>query len=180
MRCSQRNASRTARIISDLLDFGRIHQLDRRPDDINALISDTLVLMAPRTASQSVTLLKELSSMPMVSVDRHQMQQVLVNLINNAIDASQNGGIVRLRTRHDAARSLVEIEIRDHGVGIPAEHLKKIFDPFFTTKETGTGLGLSISYRIVRDHGGEISVSSAEQHGACFTITLPVQGEVRT
>ena len=102
------------------------------------------------------------------------MQQVLVNLVNNAIDACPADGAIRLRTCNDSERSVVEITIEDNGAGIPPEHLKKIFDPFFTTKQGGTGLGLSISYRIVRDHGGEISVQSEKGQGTRFAVTLPI------
>ncbi len=170
----RRNASRMARIISDLLDYARIHDLNRNTHDVNNLLRDTVELMTPRLASQELSVIKELSAVPAISVDWHQMQQVLVNLINNAIDASPCGGSIRLQTNHDRQRSVVEIEIEDGGAGISENHIKKIFDPFFTTKERGTGLGLSISYRIVRDHGGEISVRSVAHQGTRFTITLPV------
>ncbi|MBI3941276.1 MAG: ATP-binding protein [Acidobacteria bacterium] len=169
----QRHASRTARILSELLDFARVHKLNRERHDINALLAETLELVESRLASQNLRVHKEFSPVPLAAVDWHQMQEVLVNLINNAIDASRAGGVIRLQTRYDSMRSAVEIAVEDDGIGIPAEHLKKIFDPFFTTKQRGTGLGLSVSYRIVRDHGGKISVESERGQGTRFVITLP-------
>ena len=121
-----------------------------------------------------------------VPVDAAQMQQVLTNLMVNAIQAMPTGGSVMLTVRRQHAVSpqlpdggmqeCCSIEIRDHGVGIPPEHLPHIFEPFFTTKEVGegTGLGLSIAYGIVQEHGGWIDVASRPGEGSCFTIYLPI------
>ncbi|MBI4446707.1 MAG: hypothetical protein HY645_12455 [Acidobacteria bacterium] len=176
----QRNATRTARIISELLDFARVHKLNRELHDINALLTGTVELVLPRITSQNLILSKELSPLPMLSVDAHQLQQVFVNLVNNAIDASNAGGTIHLQTSYDSTRSMVEVAVQDKGMGISSGHLKNIFDPFFTTKEGGTGLGLSVSYRIVRDHGGEISVDSVKGEGSRFTIKLPVIENIQT
>src|SRR5204862_6800052 len=105
-----------------------------------------------------------------------KVNQVVMNLVTNAIDASDESGEVTVRTRKDGGDAVV-IEVVDHGQGIPEAIRQKIFDPFFTTKPVGegTGLGLSISYGIVRDHGGAIAVESEEGKGTTFRVRLPVR-----
>ena len=103
----------------------------------------------------------------------HDIQQVLVNIMNNAIAAMPGGGVLHVRVMR--GENAARIEIRDTGIGIEEDNLPRIFEPFFTTKDVaqGTGLGLSISYRIVRDHGGSISVSSIVGEGSTFVLELP-------
>ncbi|MDA2933098.1 ATP-binding protein [Acidobacteria bacterium AH-259-D05] len=174
----EHNAARAGKIVSDLLDFARPHPLNRRQHDLNSLLTQTIELMEPRVTTRDLTLRKELASVPPVEIDWDRMQQVFVNLINNSIDACQEGGTIRLRTHINSSRSQVEVTVEDNGVGIPPEHLKKVFDPFFTSKQQGTGLGLSVSYSIVRDHGGQISVESRVGQGTRFTVKLPMaEGE---
>jgi len=111
--------------------------------------------------------------LPRVRIDIHQIQQVLINLMLNAIQAMEKGGTLTIRTflvKHGE----VGVEVNDTGVGIPKPHLKKIFDPFFTTKSEGTGLGLSISLKILENHGATIDAISEEGKGSTFTIHFPV------
>jgi signal transduction histidine kinase len=110
--------------------------------------------------------------LPRVRIDVHQIQQVLINLMLNAIQAMENGGTLSLRTFSEE-REGVGVEVKDTGVGIPRGHLKKIFDPFFTTKSEGTGLGLSISLKILNNHGATLDVMSEEGKGAVFTLHFP-------
>jgi signal transduction histidine kinase len=106
--------------------------------------------------------------------DTDQLRQVFSNLILNAVQAMlPEGGTLRLTTRHHPPGNGCVVEIADTGKGIPPEHLEKIFTPFFTTKDNGTGLGLSVSYGIVKDHGGDIRVSSTPGAGTCFEIVIP-------
>ena len=113
----------------------------------------------------------------MIASDSSQLQQVFLNILNNAIDAIGKDGEIHLKTRQLAKNNEIGIEIGDNGPGIPKEMLNKIFDPFFTTKEVGkgTGLGLSISYSIVEKLGGRIMVASGEGQGTTFTIYFPVR-----
>ena len=104
-------------------------------------------------------------------IDQHQIQQVLVNLILNAIQAMEKGGTLTIQTFAQAEG--VAIAVKDTGIGIPKSNLKKIFDPFFTTKSEGTGLGLSISLKILEKHGATLEVVSKEGKGSTFTIHLP-------
>jgi signal transduction histidine kinase len=117
-------------------------------------------------------------------VDKHQILQVLVNLLSNAADATPEQGKIRVATgvsQHvtgnggNGNQTYAVIEVSDNGVGIPAAVRNRLFDPFFTTKKEGTGLGLSISQKIVRDHGGSITVSSVEGKGATFHVNLPLK-----
>jgi signal transduction histidine kinase len=121
-----------------------------------------------------VNLNEELSEKAvMVTYDAQQIEQVLINLITNAIQAMPDGGNLFIRLEEKEAD--VEITVRDEGIGIPEEYLGKIFDPFFTTKAEGegTGLGLSVSYGIVSQHGGHIDVESQVGVGTIFTVVLP-------
>jgi signal transduction histidine kinase len=128
-----------------------------------------------------VSLEKNLSSLPSVMLDTNQMKQVLVNLLNNAVQAMPGGGCLTVATRlterviEGVSHPMAAVEVRDSGVGIPAENLGRIFDPFFTTKEVGqgTGLGLSVSYSIVEKHNGRIEVESVPGKGSTFSVLLP-------
>jgi two-component system NtrC family sensor kinase len=119
--------------------------------------------------------------LPLVTLDRTQIQSVLINMILNSLDATEPGGNIDIRTANaisagDKGRRGVEIVITDTGCGIPQDHLSKLFDPFFTTKEVGqgTGLGLAVSYGIIQRHGGNIMVQSEVDKGTTFTIWLPI------
>jgi len=107
----------------------------------------------------------------MVAYDAQQIEQVLINLIGNAIQAIKNSGTVRINLGE--ARGAVAIAVQDNGIGIPEKNLQRIFDPFFTTKPNGTGLGLAIVKRIILQHKGTISVESTLEKETSFTIKLP-------
>lgn len=120
-------------------------------------------------------------------VDENQVEQVLINLIINAIDAMKHGGVLTIEAqnakralppRFTEPREMIEIKISDTGMGISKDNLKSIFDPFFTTKQNGVGLGLSIVYRIIHEHGGEVLVDSVEKKGTTFTILLPLHDQL--
>jgi signal transduction histidine kinase len=113
-----------------------------------------------------------------VRCDPAQIEQVLLALMMNALDAMPRGGNLWVKTRRADASEHVEITVRDDGMGIPADVLPHIFEPFLTTKETGVGLGLAISYGIVERHEGRIEVTSEAGKGTTFTITLPIEAGV--
>jgi signal transduction histidine kinase len=108
-------------------------------------------------------------------LDENQIQQVLVNLLLNAAHAIDQKGSIEIRTRMASDNAHAIIDVADTGCGVPPEHLNKIFEPFFSTKKNGSGLGLAVSYGIVRNHGGELTVESRPDKGACFTIKLPLR-----
>jgi len=107
------------------------------------------------------------------SVDPDMIQQVLLNLLLNALEASRQEGVVTVRLQ--PADTSLRLEVHDNGCGIPPENLSKIFNPFFTTKEKGTGLGLANAHRLIEMHGGSLTVSSSQEAGTTFCITLPRQ-----
>lgn len=171
--------SRVGRIVSDLLSFSRRSKPQRTEADLNQIIRTTLSLVAHKLKLSGVELeFNGDENLPVVACDASQIQQVVLNLILNAAEATQNkgGGRVWVTTRAASSGQAVILEVRDTGEGIRPEHLKKIFVPFFTTKGDGkgVGLGLAVSYGIVEAHGGEIEVQSKAGEGATFTVTLPL------
>jgi len=112
--------------------------------------------------------------LPFVDVDRDQIQQCLINLAINGIEATDPGGKIRFASRLVPEKEMVEITVSDTGGGIPEKDLDRIFDPFFTSKESGTGLGLAITHGIIEQHGGSIDVESKEGEGTTFRIHLPI------
>ena len=177
MARSRDGLKRIQQIVTDLRDFARLDESDLHEVDLNAGIESTLNIIRHQAKKQEVVLEMELSPLPPVACYPAKINQVVMNLVANAIDACQPGGRVTIRTKPESAG--VAIHVLDTGRGIAPEIRNKIFDPFFTTKPPGqgTGLGLSISYQIVRDHGGTIDVESTPGNGAHFTIRLPSRGK---
>ena len=177
-----REAARTRQIVRALLDFARTSDPVLVPTDLNALVEEALMLVCTRSVLAKVELNKALSSLPPVMLDTNQIKQVLVNLLNNAVQAMPDGGRLTIATRltereiDGVYREVASVYVSDSGVGIPPENLERIFDPFFTTKEVGqgTGLGLSVSYSIVEKHNGRIEVESVPEEGSTFTLLLPI------
>lgn len=170
--------ARLNKTATDLLKFGRpgLPQCDYL--DINEVIKETLFFVAQHPEAKAVKQVTELSEkLPCVWADRKQVQQLLLNIIINALQAMPAGGILIIQTDMycdvDASR-FVRIRIVDTGTGLTSEHIEKIFTPFFTTKNQGTGLGLAICKQLVEQNNGQISVMSTLGKGAAFTITLPV------
>lgn len=176
-------ARRCKAIVQNLLKFSRTSRaVDFTEIDINRTLEETVSFVEHQLHINQMTLTIDLGKdLPLLFGNAGQLQQVFTNLIINAMHASQPGAAVTVSSRFSPALGefggAVELQFADQGSGIPKENLKKIFEPFFTTKEIGkgTGLGLSVSYGIVKDHGGEISVSSVVGKGTTFTIVLPIQ-----
>jgi two-component system NtrC family sensor kinase len=174
---------RVRKIVKGLLDFSRQIELDRELTDVNRLIRHTVSLVENQALIKGVSLNFEPGGgLPMVTLDRNQMQSVLLNIIINALDATDPGGSITVTsgigvsTSHPGQKG-IEILCTDTGCGIPPENLNRLFDPFFTTKEVGhgTGLGLSVSYGIVERHGGTIWVQSKVGKGSTFKVWLPIE-----
>jgi two-component system NtrC family sensor kinase len=166
---------RIQQIVKDLRDFARLDESDLQEADLNAGIRSTLNILRSQAKRQEVALEADLGSLPPVTCYPARLNQVVLNLVANAIDACPPGGRVTVSTR--LASAGVEIAVADTGCGIDPAVRDKIFDPFFTTKPVGkgTGLGLSITYSIVRAHGGDIAVESAPGQGTRFTVRLPLR-----
>jgi len=173
-------AQRTKLIVQNLLSFARQMPPQRLPVQLNSILRRTIQLRAYDFHSHDVQVIERLDeSLPEVIGDSHQLQQVFLNIVNNAHDAvRESGRQARIEITSASVGSWVEVSFRDNGVGIGEPD--RIFDPFYTTKEVGkgTGLGLSICYGIVREHGGEIIChNNPDSEGATFIVRLPVASE---
>jgi C4-dicarboxylate-specific signal transduction histidine kinase len=169
-------AKRGAQIIQRLRRLVSKRDPERVAFSVNESIRDVIELVAAELRASGVELRLELDqSLPTVSADRVQIEQVLVNLIRNAIEAMSNeGGELRVRSASDVQNN-IEVKVIDSGTGADAETLGHVFDPFFSTKERGLGLGLSISRSIVESHEGKFSVAPNLDRGLTFRFTLPIQ-----
>ncbi len=171
--------ARVGRIVSDLLAFSRRSKPQRTPADLNRIIRSTLTLAAHKLKLCDTEVEVDLpADLPTVSCDPSQMQQVVLNLVLNAAEATQSrgGGRVLVRTRVAADQKSVEMMVQDNGEGISPENLSKIFDPFFTSKPEGkgVGLGLAVIYGIVQAHDGTLDVAARGAGGLRVTVDLPV------
>jgi two-component system NtrC family sensor kinase len=170
-----RQTERCRDIVRGLLEFSRQSDATMEELDVNAVLEQTLGLVSKQSAFFNVEIVQELApDLPAVNADRQQIQQVVLNLLLNAVQAMGERGTITITTRKTADGN-VEILIHDTGCGIPREVIDRIFDPFFTTKSggQGTGLGLAIVYGIITRHRGNISVTSEVGKGTTFTIRLP-------
>jgi signal transduction histidine kinase len=167
---------RVIEIISRLLEVTRRDAGSAAPVDVARLVTETAELVRPALASAGLTLeVTAEPDLPSIHGFPAQLQQVLLNLLTNAIDASPRGARITVTARARAAGGEVEVTIRDAGAGMPEEQRKRIFEPFFSTKAPGkgTGLGLFIATKIVQDHRGRLEVESAPGAGSAFRLILP-------
>ena len=164
---------RIQQIVKDLRLFARLDASDLNEVDLNAGIESTVNIIAGHARKKHVTIDLDLGELPSVVCYPAKINQVIMNLVGNAIDASPDEGTVTIRSR--AEGSMIRLDVIDQGPGIPPDIRDRIFEPFFTTKPVGigTGLGLSISYGIVQDHGGSIEVHSELGDGTRFSVRLP-------
>jgi signal transduction histidine kinase len=168
---------RVRSIVQNLREFARLDAAELDELDLNAALASTLEILAHDVQEKQLAVRTDFAQLPPVVCRPGKIHQVFHNLLLNAIQASQPGGIIELRTAIDRDRALVEVQ--DHGSGIAPEHLPRLFEPFFTTKAVGrgAGLGLAICYGIIRDHGGAIEVDSQLGRGSTFRVRLPFTSE---
>ena len=176
-----REMKRLDRIVQDLFDVTHPRQLELRPMSVEEAVRFAVQCLDAQRAQRGVALEVDVAAgAPPVPHDGEQLQQVLINLLKNALEASPQGATLRVSVTPWWSRgklSGTEIQVRDQGPGIAPEHLRTIFEPFFTTKPGGSGLGLYISHDIVKRHGGSLSVSSDPGRGTTFTVELPADGQ---
>ncbi|MDK2954989.1 MAG: two-component system, NtrC family, sensor kinase [Desulfovibrionales bacterium] len=173
-----KHVERARNVTHRLLGFARRMEPMQENVNLNALVDQTVAFLENEALHREVTVERRLdSNLPLVTTDSAQVQQVVLNLLENALDAVNSQGRIILQTGYDDREA--RISVQDNGCGIPKDMASKIFDPFFTTKKTGegTGLGLSISYGIIKKMGGRISVESEPGAGSTFTIHLPLAAE---
>ena len=180
-------AERITKIMQNLLDFARRRKPNRSLQDMEVVVQRVIEMLAP-TASKAKAVFQVIKQrdLPSISIDPLQIQQVLTNLMINAIQAMDGGGSIEVALKVESRQhpekegvggDYLVVRIKDQGRGIAADHIAHIFEPFFTTKEvgTGTGLGLSIVYGIIQEHDGWIEVESSPGKGTSFGIYLPVE-----
>jgi len=180
---------RCKKIVENLLTFARTPEVTETSAKVTGILEKTLTVVQNTLLTKKIRLETGLTpGLPRVKGDPRELQQVFINLINNAMDAMRGGGLLRIKTLLAPDGRRVAIEFSDTGNGIPREAQPKIFDPFFTTKKTGegTGLGLSTSYGIITKSGGNIIFTSypageyPEKHGTTFTVYLPLASETES
>jgi two-component system NtrC family sensor kinase len=175
------SAERCHKIVQSLLGFARQHPPERKLASVNAAVEAVIEILIYELRTNNIKVEKELSAhLPRLLLDPHQIQQVFLNIVNNArqaIEGHRQRGLIRITT--GVVEQRVRITFQDDGPGISEENLAKIFNPFFTTKPVGkgTGLGLSLSYGIIQEHGGSITAASKLGHGTTFIIELPITNQ---
>jgi len=170
-------AERSQNIVRNLLEFAREGEITTHLFQLKDILEETLQLVSNQLKLSKVKVNRRFNpTLPSVSGDKQQLAQVFLNLVLNAIDAMPNGGTLTIETNTTREADYIRTDFTDTGIGIPNYVLPDIFDPFFTTKShsKGTGLGLSVSLAIIRNHGGDIRVSSQENKGTTFSVLLPM------
>src|SRR6266446_6401867 len=159
-------------IVTQFLQAIRPSRPQLRPENLNTIVEEAMRFFTPELQDRDIVVEQELrSDLPVLQVDRDQMKQAFYNVIKNSLEAMHRHGTLRIRTDMDDTH--VIIQFVDTGGGMSAESLSRVFEPYFTTKPSGTGLGLLIVRRIVREHGGELSIESPQGKGLTITIRLP-------
>jgi len=154
----------------------KVSELKLEEGDLNQLIEDNCQLLQRDFEERNITVLRSLApDLPRAHFDVVKLHEVFMNILQNALEAIKDSGVIRVCTWREG--NTISAQISDNGQGIPSDKIYKIFTPFFTTKEEGSGLGLAFVHRIVKDHGGNISVTSSEGKGATFLVTLPLVRE---
>jgi two-component system, NtrC family, sensor histidine kinase HydH len=166
---------RLEQIVNSFLDFARPPRPDRRSVELGPLVEQVVDRVRARAALQGVEIECQAPRIPITAeLDRNQFQQVLYNLLFNALDAQPAGGRIGVEVKADAASETVVIRVDDDGPGLAPQVRERVFEPFVSTKDAGMGLGLSICRRIVESHGGVIQTAELDEGGTEFTIRLPV------
>jgi two-component system, NtrC family, sensor kinase len=177
VRKIERHVERCRTITHRLLRFGRRMEPTQEMVNVNQVVAETITFLQNEAHFRDIAIRTDYDEfLPGITTDQAQLQQVFLNIMDNALDAIGKSGTIDISTRyHSSPRKEVVIKISDSGPGMPREVLARIFDPFFTTKKAGegTGLGLSISYTIIEKLGGRVTVDSKEGAGTTFTIFLP-------
>jgi len=170
---------RLNRVISQLLDLSRPSGVKLQAGDVSGLVRHVLALAREQAAGRGISINAGLPDSPVKAcIDRDKMEQALLNVLLNAIQASPENGSISVTVADDSGR--VRIEIADEGAGISEKDLPRIFDPYFTTRPSGTGLGLAIVSKIVEAHGGEVRVASREGHGTKIEVLIPARAPEKT
>jgi two-component system nitrogen regulation sensor histidine kinase GlnL len=170
----ERSVDHLATVVAELSDYARPKELQRSSLNLNQLLDEIVPMVADRLAAKDMQIDKQYATpLPAGQFDITELKKLFLNLIINAIEASEPGKRIELRTNSDGNGKVV-VEIVDHGAGMDAETLRRLFEPFYTTKEKGTGLGMAIARKITELHQGELSVKSRKGQGTTATVRLPI------
>jgi len=176
IKVARNEIGRLDSIVTQFLRAIRPSKPQLQPANINAVVEETVHFFAPEIEARDIVVETELrSDLPLLQIDRDQMKQGFYNIIKNSFEAMKRRGILRIRTDMDDTH--VRVSFTDNGGGMSAEALSRVFEPYYTTKARGSGLGLLIVRRIVREHGGELAIESAEGKGLTLTIRLPFKDQ---
>jgi two-component system sensor histidine kinase HydH len=176
-RLAMREVQRLDKLVWEFLKFARPHAPELRSIPLHDVVAPVSTLLSAEAARAGITLRVEPCEIPIqVSIDPLQIEQVLLNVVLNAIQATPSGG--RIVIREHMAHGAAFVDIADEGPGIASEDLQRIFSPFFTTREKGTGLGLAIAHHIVAAHEGSLDVHQTSSTGTCFRVRLPLDGRI--
>ena len=174
----RRNQQKISSLVMDMLSFSKDRKPEPSPSDIPALLAEIIETVKQRAEDAAISVhCKTPDNFPVLLCDTEALSRAILNVVTNAIDAveEQPDGTVNITTEIDEKREVVHVRVTDNGPGIPAETLPDIFNLFVSTKGAkGTGLGLTVSQKILREHGGDISVESTATHGTCFTLSFPL------
>ena len=174
----RRNQQKISSLVMDMLSFSKDRKPEPSPSDIPALLAEIIETVKQRAEDAAISVhCKTPDNFPVLLCDTEALSRAILNVVTNAIDAveEQSDGTVNITTEIDEKREVVHVRVTDNGPGIPEETLPDIFNLFVSTKGAkGTGLGLTVSQKILREHGGDISVESTATHGTCFTLSFPL------
>ncbi len=159
-------------LVDEFSQFARMPAPRAVPTDLGRLVADTLALYRGLFADVEIEQRFQ-PDLPLARIDAEQIKRVMINLVDNAIEAMERRGRIVVEAQHDPANSVIRVVVADDGPGIPPEERDKLFLPYYSTKRRGSGLGLAIVRRIVAEHGGSIEVGDNAPHGTRFTIELP-------
>lgn len=167
------------KIVTEFISYAKPMPLKTGRQNLHQVIDEIIAMLKPQCEEANVTIERKYAkSMPLVSIDKMKIQQALLNVILNALQASAKGDSITLHTAHvDVSPAYVVVEVEDRGVGISEEDVQFVFDPFFTTKRSGTGLGLSIVRSILVTHNGSVDIKSKKGKGTKITFKIPVSGK---
>ena len=171
----EEHVERARKVVHNMLGYARKMEPRLEDVDVNDTINQTITILENYARINNIDIQIDLAEdLPIIAGDQAQLQQVILNLMTNAIDAIEKNGLIQIKSR--STGSLIHVGIKDDGPGLAEDKMKKIFDPFYTTKESGkgTGLGLWVSYSIIEKMGGTINVSSEAGRGATFTVEIPI------
>jgi len=162
------------KLVNEFSKFARMPEPNPKPEDIHEVIEEVLNLYKDNRKKARILTEYE-STVTLINIDKEQIKRVFINLIENALDAIQNGnGLITFKTYFDNSKEMINISVADTGSGVARNYREKLFMPYFSTKKKGTGLGLAIANRIIADHNGGIYIEDNEDQGTKFIISLPV------